>query len=81
MAQSRLTRKYQTTVPSGVRVALGARPGDTLAWNVREGQAVVSVASGRFLSWRGRVPGGKLGAAEAVRKARSMRGGKRRPTR
>ena len=76
MAQSRLTRKYQTTVPSGVRLALGAHAGDTLAWNVREGQAVVSVASGRFLAWRGRVPGGKVDAVAAVRKSRSMRGAK-----
>jgi bifunctional DNA-binding transcriptional regulator/antitoxin component of YhaV-PrlF toxin-antitoxin module len=81
VAQSRLTSKYQTTVPSGVRLALGARPGDTLAWNVREGQAIVSVASGRFLAWRGRVPARKVGAVEAVRIARSMRGGKGRPNR
>jgi len=78
MPQSRLTLKYQTTVPSGVRLALGARAGDTLAWEVREGQAVVSVASHRFLEWRGRVPGRKLDAVEAVRRSRSMRGGKPR---
>jgi bifunctional DNA-binding transcriptional regulator/antitoxin component of YhaV-PrlF toxin-antitoxin module len=81
VTQSRLTRKYQTTVPSGVRLALGAHPGDTLAWNVREGQAVVSVASGRFLAWRGQIPGRKRDAVEAVRTSRSMRGGKPRPTR
>lgn len=81
MAQSRLTRKYQTTVPSGVRLALGAHAGDTLAWNVREGQAVVSVASGRFLAWRGRIHSRKLDAVEAVRISRSKRGRVPRPTR
>jgi len=80
MAQSRLTRKYQTTVPSGVRVALGARPGDTLAWDLREGQAVVSVASDRFLGWRGKIPGRKLDPVEAVRRSRLTRGVKQPPS-
>lgn len=81
MAQSRLTHKYQTTVPSDVRHALGVRAGDTLAWEVCDGQAVVSVASDRFLEWRGRLPGKGLDAVEAVRKSRSIRGLRPRPTR
>lgn len=39
---SKITSKGQTTVPQEVREALGARPGDTLAWEVgAEGSVAV----------------------------------------
>lgn len=41
MLRSRVTRRSQTTLPNGVRKALGIRPGeDTLEWEVRGNEAV-----------------------------------------
>jgi AbrB family looped-hinge helix DNA binding protein len=35
-ANSRLTTKYQTTIPAAVREALGLQAGDTVAFEIRE---------------------------------------------
>lgn len=42
MEMSRVTSKYQATVPADVRAALGVKAGDQLAWEVRDGAAKVS---------------------------------------
>jgi AbrB family looped-hinge helix DNA binding protein len=44
METSRITSKHQATVPADVRAALGVRAGDTLAWEVRDGEARVRKA-------------------------------------
>jgi antitoxin PrlF len=41
METSRLTAKYQATVPADVRAALGLQAGDTIAWDVTDGNARV----------------------------------------
>jgi len=47
METSRITTKYQATVPADVRAALGLKAGDTLAWDVRE--KIVTVRKARAL--------------------------------
>lgn len=44
---SKLTAKAQTTLPSGVRKALGVEAGDELAYVIRGNQAVISKAPER----------------------------------
>ena len=44
METSRLTSKHQATVPADVRTALGLRAGDTIAWDVIDGEARVRKA-------------------------------------
>jgi antitoxin PrlF len=41
METSRLTAKYQATVPADVRAALGLQAGDTIAWDIADGNARV----------------------------------------
>lgn len=42
MLRSRVTRRSQTTLPNGVRKALGLRPGeDAVEWEIRGDEAVV----------------------------------------
>lgn len=41
MIHSRLTTKSQTTVPRAVRIALGLKPGDEVAWEIDGGRATV----------------------------------------
>jgi antitoxin PrlF len=45
MIESALTERYQTTVPNGVRKALGVRGKDRLVWEIRGDEAVVRRAS------------------------------------
>ena len=44
MITSRLTSKAQTTIPQAVRIALHLEPGDELAYELREGAAVLTKA-------------------------------------
>jgi len=41
---SRLTSKAQTTIPKAVREALGAKPGDVMAYTVENGRVTVTKA-------------------------------------
>lgn len=45
MILSRLTSKSQTTVPQAVRLALGLKPGDELAYITEPGQVVLAKAA------------------------------------
>lgn len=44
MIVSRITSKAQTTVPQAVRNALGLRPGDDIAYEIRDGQVLLTKA-------------------------------------
>jgi antitoxin PrlF len=44
MLQSAITAKAQTTLPKGVREALGVRPGDRLAYVVEHDHAIIMKA-------------------------------------
>lgn len=41
MDTSRLTAKYQATIPSGIRKRLGLRKGDRVAFEIRDDQVVL----------------------------------------
>ena len=62
MITSKLTSKAQTTVPQAVRRALNLRPGDLLAYEISDGQVILTRAlaeagtddpCGGFDEWRG----------------------------
>jgi antitoxin PrlF len=44
MIIGRITAKAQTTIPLAVRRALGLRPGDLIAYEVKDGVAIISRA-------------------------------------
>lgn len=44
MITSKLTSKAQTTIPQPVRVALGLREGDEIAYSIEEGRVVLTRA-------------------------------------
>ncbi|MDQ7841998.1 MAG: AbrB/MazE/SpoVT family DNA-binding domain-containing protein [bacterium] len=52
---STLTKKGQVTIPKGVRDALGLRPGMRVAFELREGEAVLrkQVDPQHIARWRG----------------------------
>ena len=41
MASSKLTSKYQATIPADVRKALGLQAGDTVAFDIEDGRVTV----------------------------------------
>lgn len=41
MLTSKLTSKSQTTIPQPVRMALGLRPGDEIAYRIDDGQVIL----------------------------------------
>jgi len=47
MVRSKLTGKAQTTIPQAVRLALGLRPGDEIAYRIEKGCAVMTRFSGQ----------------------------------
>jgi antitoxin PrlF len=51
MEVSKVTSKFQATVPLDVRAALGIRAGDRLAWDVRDGVATVRLLPRDLKGW------------------------------
>jgi antitoxin PrlF len=51
MEVSKVTSKFQATVPADVRAALGIKPGDTIAWEVRDGKATVRLLPRDLRGW------------------------------
>ena len=51
MEFSKVTSKFQATVPADVRAALGIKAGDTVAWVVREGVATVRLMPKDMKGW------------------------------
>lgn len=54
---SRLTSKFQATIPLPVRVALGITQGDAVAFNVENGQVRLSRATPRDVAFAQAVEG------------------------
>ncbi len=50
MITSKLTSKAQTTIPRAVRIALGLRAGDEIAYVVEDGRAVLTRFEARTLA-------------------------------
>jgi antitoxin PrlF len=51
MEVSKVTSKFQATVPADVRNALGIKAGDKLAWSVQDGVATVRLLPGDLKGW------------------------------
>ncbi len=51
MEFSKVTSKFQATVPADVREALGIKAGDTVAWAVKDGAATVRVLPKDLMGW------------------------------
>jgi antitoxin PrlF len=51
MEETKLTSKYQATVPADVRAALGLKAGDTIQWDIVDGIARVRKAKPVDWAW------------------------------
>ncbi len=44
MSETKVTSKFQTTIPSGIRDFLGVKPGNEVEWHLVRGMVVVDSA-------------------------------------
>lgn len=51
MEVSKVTSKFQATVPADVRAALGIKAGDAIAWAVKDGVATVRLLPKNLAGW------------------------------
>jgi len=74
MPVSKITSKFQTTVPKEVRDNLSIDAHDSLEWEIRDGLAIVRPATSRLFRWVGSVKVGPGSVVEDVKRARLLRG-------
>ncbi|MGA2262469.1 MAG: AbrB/MazE/SpoVT family DNA-binding domain-containing protein [Acidobacteriota bacterium] len=70
---SKISSKYQVTIPREVRSALKLEIADSLEWTLRDGKAVVQSAAKSFLRYRAMVKAGPGNIAEDICRARMIR--------
>ena len=70
---SKVTSKYQVTVPREVRAALKLEIADSLEWTLQDGKAIVQPAAKSFLRYRAAVKTGPGNIARDIRRARIIR--------
>ena len=51
MEISKVTSKFQATVPADVRATLGIKAGDAIAWAVKDGMATVRLIPRNLSRW------------------------------
>ncbi len=73
MPRSKITAKFQTTVPKEVRERLGISHSDELRWEIRGGEARVTLSSPAFLARRGCIEAGPT-PGDALKIMRTRRG-------
>jgi len=74
MVQSKITSKYQVTVPKDIRDKLGLKAGDRLVWEAVGDHARVAPARTAFLERRGTIQVGPGSVVDDIRRARRERG-------
>ncbi len=70
---SKITSKYQVTIPRAIRIALKLEAADSLEWTVQDGQATVRPAVKPFLRYRAAVKVGAGSISKDIRRAQSLR--------
>jgi AbrB family looped-hinge helix DNA binding protein len=68
--QSKITSKYQVTIPKEVRAKLKLSVKDGLEWHIDEGRVTVGAAKKPFLAYRGVVRIGKGDIRTDIEEAR-----------
>jgi len=71
--KSKITSKYQTTIPKAIRINLGLSVKDALEWKVENGQVILYPAKRNFLKYRNSVKTGQGDIAGDIEAARNLR--------
>jgi len=71
---SKITSKYQVTIPRAIRTALKLEVADSLEWTIQDGQATVRPAVKPFLRYRAAIKVGAGSIGRDIQRARTLRG-------
>lgn len=71
--ESKITAKYQVTIPRAIRDQLKLKVADTIDWQVEGGRVYVTPTEKPFLRYRGAIKTGPGDIKEDIRKARELR--------
>ncbi len=74
--QSKITSKFQTTIPKVIRQNLKLSVHDTLEWKIEQGRIIVYPAQKEFLKFRNTIKVGQGDIAEDIKQAREQRASK-----
>jgi AbrB family looped-hinge helix DNA binding protein len=74
--QSKITSKFQTTIPKVIRQNLKLSVHDTLEWKIEQGRIIVYPAQKDFLKFRNAIKVGPGDIAEDIKQAREQRASK-----
>ena len=67
---SKVTSKYQTTIPTKIRRLLKLKVSDAIEWKLEKGKVVVKPIENSFLKYRGTVNAGSANITDDIQKAR-----------
>lgn len=71
--KSKITSKFQTTIPKKVRERLKLSRNDLIDWDLEGGEVIVRPVERPFLEYRGKFTVGKGDIEEDIRKAQRKR--------
>jgi AbrB family looped-hinge helix DNA binding protein len=74
--KSKITSKFQVTIPREIRALLKLRVSDSIAWSIEDGKVLVEPVQKPFLKYRGIVkvgPGDGRGDVAEARAKRAQR--------
>lgn len=67
---SKITSKYQTTIPAKIRKLLKLNISDSIEWKIEKGKIVVEAVENRFLKYKATVKISKGDIRKDIEKAR-----------
>jgi len=70
--KSKITSKFQTTIPKVIREKLKLSVNDSIDWKMKDGNAIVEPVHKPFLKYRGSIGVGAGDIDEDIRKAKEV---------
>ena len=71
--ESKITSKYQVTIPRAIREQLKLKVADSIEWHTEGGRVYVTPTEKPFLQYRGSIRVGPGDTKEDIRAARALR--------
>lgn len=69
---SKITSKYQTTIPSKIRRMLKIEISDSIEWKMENGKVIIEPVENSFLKYRATVKSKSTDIRDDIEKARNM---------
>jgi len=70
--KSKITSKFQTTIPKNIREQMKLSVNDSIEWKMEKGKVILETAGKPFLKYRGSIAVGAGDIDEDIRKAKKV---------